>query len=110
MEAVPRILINYRTKDGREPFAEWLIHLKDVGAKVAITKRLERVEFGNLGDCKPVGEGILELRFQIGPGYRVYLGQDGRKLILLLHGGEKHSQKDDIKLAGKYWADYQLRK
>jgi putative addiction module killer protein len=110
MEVVPREIKNYQTKEGREPFNEWFIPLKDVEAKVAITKRLERVQLGNLGDCDPVGEGIVELKFHIGPGYRVYLGQDGRVLIILLLGGEKHTQKENIKLAKKYWADYKLRK
>jgi putative addiction module killer protein len=109
MEAIPREIKNYLTKEGREPFAEWLIHLKDTGAKVAIVKRLERVQLGNLGDCKPVGEGVLELKFHIGHGYRIYFGQDGKVFVVLLCGGEKHGQKEDIKLAKKYWSDYKLR-
>jgi putative addiction module killer protein len=110
MEAVPRKTQNYRTMAGLEPFKEWLLHLSDLEAKVAIVKRLERVQLGNLGESEPVGGGVLELKLQVGPGYRVYLGQDGKVLIILLMGGDKHSQKEDIQLAKKYWADYRSRK
>jgi putative addiction module killer protein len=109
MEATPRKAINYRMRDGREPFNEWLLELKDIAAKVAIAKRIQRVELGNFGDCEPLAEGILELRIHVGPGYRVYLGQEGKMLVILLCGGKKRTQKEDIKLARKYWADYKIR-
>jgi putative addiction module killer protein len=60
-----------------------------------------------LGDCKPVGAGVSELRIDFGPGYRVYFGQVGTKIIVLLWGGEKSMQNADIKKAKAYWADYQ---
>lgn len=110
MEPTPREIRNYKTIHGYEPFKEWLVELKDVSAKVAIVKRLERVQFGNLGDCEPVGEGVLELRFHMGSGYRVYLGQDGKMLIVLLCGGQKASQKADIRIAKDCWQDYWKRK
>ncbi|NTV51697.1 MAG: type II toxin-antitoxin system RelE/ParE family toxin [Candidatus Firestonebacteria bacterium] len=110
MEAFPREIRNYQTQAGREPFVEWLIHLTELQAKVAITKQLERAQFGNLGDCKAVGEGVLELEVPVGPGYRVYLGQDGKFLVILPYGGEKHTRKEDVKLAKKYGADYKLRR
>jgi len=110
MEVTPKDIKNYQTDEGQEPFKEWFSHLKDNKAKVAITKRLERVELGNLGFCNKVGEGVLELKVDIGPGYRVYLGQDGRVLVILLCGGDKHRQNENIALAKEYWADYKLRK
>lgn len=64
---------------------------------------------GNFGDCKPVGEGISELRVDIGTGYRVYYGQHGRVLVILLCGGDKSSQQTDIKRAKEYWANWKRR-
>jgi putative addiction module killer protein len=72
--------------------------------------RLDRLRLGNMGDCKPVGSGVQELRIDFGPGYRVYLGQDGKNLILLLCGGDKSTQAKDIQAAHEYWTDYKRRK
>ncbi len=72
--------------------------------------RLERFRLGNVGDWKSVGEGVLELRIDWGPGYRVYFAQDGKEIVLLLCGGEKGTQVRDIKDAKKYWRDYRGRK
>ena len=69
--------------------------------------RLDRLKEGNFGDHKAVGEGVYELRFFFGSGYRVYFGKSGDKLILLLCGGNKSSQQRDIKKAKHYWNDYQ---
>ena len=68
--------------------------------------RLARVRQGNLGDCKPVGEGVSELRVDYGPGYRVYFGQKGRTLVVLLCGGDKRSQDRDIRLAKQFWQEF----
>lgn len=67
------------------------------------------MRLGNLGDCKPVGSGVLELIIDYGPGYRVYLGQVGTKLVILLCGGDKSSQTGDIRKAIEYWEDYKNR-
>jgi putative addiction module killer protein len=67
---------------------------------------MDRLEQGNLGDCKPVGQGVLEIRIDIGPGYRVYFGEDGPVVILLLIGGDKSTQDKDIKTAKRYWQQY----
>ena len=67
--------------------------------------RLKRVKNGNFGDHRSVGDGVVELRIDFGPGYRIYLGQDGDRVILLC-GGTKRSQEEDIKTAKKYWKDY----
>jgi putative addiction module killer protein len=72
----------------------------------AIRARLDRVEAGNLGDYKVVGKGVGELRIDYGPGYRVYFGQLGTTVIVLLCGGDKSSQDEDIRQAIEYWTDY----
>ena len=59
-----------------------------------------------MGDCKPVGEGVLELRINYGPGYRVYVAEDGPVVVLLLIGGDKGTQTKDIKTAKSYWKNY----
>ena len=68
-------------------------------------RRMDRIENGNFGDCYPVGEGVSELRIDVGPGYRIYFGQDG-DLVVLLHGGDKSTQEKDIKMAKRFWRDY----
>ena len=110
MDARPRELIVYRTAEGEEPFARWFSSLRDSEAVARITRRLDRLEAGNPGDCKPVGEGVMELRLQYGPGYRVYFGQDGDTLVVLLVGGDKRSQEKDIKSAVIFWRDYKERR
>jgi putative addiction module killer protein len=109
MEARPRKLAIYETATGNSPFAEWLQGLRDRGARARIRVRIDRASLGNLGDCKPVGAGVLELRIDYGPGYRVYLAEDGPALMLLLCGGDKSSQSRDVELAQEYWRDYRRR-
>jgi putative addiction module killer protein len=84
-----------------DDFAAWLASLQDAKAKSTIAKRLVRVASGLMGDVKPVGEGISELRIDFGPGYRLYLKQQGKTLIVLLCGGDKSTQKQDIRRAKK---------
>jgi len=82
-----------------EVFARWLDDLGDLRARARIQARIERLAAGNPGDVRPVGEGISELRIDHGPGYRVYFKRRGRKLIILLAGGDKNSHAKDIKVA-----------
>ncbi|MCP3429571.1 type II toxin-antitoxin system RelE/ParE family toxin [Opacimonas viscosa] len=82
-----------------EHFDKWLSKLKDKKAFNAIAVRLLRAESGNLGDVKSVGSGISEMRIFVGKGYRIYFTIRDGKLIILLHGGHKDSQKADIKFA-----------
>lgn len=89
----------FRDEKDRELVTDWLIGLKDLRARAKIQARLDRLEGGNPGDCVPVGEGVHELRIHYGPGYRVYFCYEGRRIILLLCGGDKTSQQADIKLA-----------
>ncbi|MBZ8182174.1 type II toxin-antitoxin system RelE/ParE family toxin [Oscillatoria salina] len=110
MEAQPREIQNYQTVEGRSPFEEWLESLRDSRGKLIVDKRIRRVRVGNLGDYRSVGDGIFELRIDYGPGYRVYFGQVGTTLVLLLCGGDKSSQKQDILKAKEYWRNYERRK
>lgn len=108
-EVLPRQVELYITSDGKSPFEEWLTGLKDGKARAKIRVRLDRLSLGNFGDSKSVGSGIFELRVDFGPGYRVYFGQVGDTVVVLLCGGDKSSQTKDIKNANKFWADYKLR-
>jgi len=109
MEIQPREIRQYITENGKVPFTQWLDSLKDRKARAKIKLRLDRVEQGILGDFKSVGEGVFELRIDYGGGYRIYFAQVGLTIILLLCGGDKSSQKQDIKQAQKYWRDYDFR-
>jgi len=80
-------------------FSNWLTKLKDVQARARIVRRVDRLQRGNPGDVKPVGEGVSELRIDYGPGYRVYFIQEGKLIIVLLCGGDKSSQSRDISQA-----------
>ncbi|MDE8651831.1 type II toxin-antitoxin system RelE/ParE family toxin [Novosphingobium album (ex Liu et al. 2023)] len=80
-------------------FVDWLKALRDRRAKARIEIRLKRVEEGSLGDVKSVGDGVSELRFTFGPGYRVYFTRVGEAVVLLLCGGDKDSQERDIAAA-----------
>ncbi|MEW9572241.1 type II toxin-antitoxin system RelE/ParE family toxin [Rhodanobacter sp. Si-c] len=100
----------YQTADGHIPFAEWLAALRDRRANQAIAARILRMQAGNRGDWKAVGGGVFELRIDTGSGYRVYCGQDGATLVLLLCAGDKRTQPKDIERAHDYWKDYQARR
>lgn len=101
-----RSIVIYETPSGRSPFLEWLLKLKDVKGRAAIRARLNRIELGNFGDCKSVGEGVFELRITFGPGYRVYFGKQGEHLVVLLCGGDKSTQDRDIVKAKLLWKEY----
>ena len=109
MEAQEREIEYYETEDGERPFQKWLSALKDKQGRQKIRTRIDRVSLGNLGFCEPVGEGVMELKIDFGPGYRVYFGQVGNKLVILLNGGDKGSQHKNIKTAHEYWANYRRR-
>ncbi len=100
----------YLSKTGEKPFKEWLDGLKDIMARQKIRIRLDRVRLGNLGKNRSVGEGVFELKIDYGPGYRVYYGLDKKTVVLLLLGGDKSSQKEDITQARAYWEDHKRRK
>lgn len=109
MEPQPRTIEFYVTESGKAPFALWMESLRDRPTRAIIHRRLVRVRLGLLGDYKSVGGGVYEFRIDTGPGYRVYFALAGKAVILLLCGGEKHSQAADIEKAKAYWTDYQER-
>ena len=82
-----------------ETFAKWIDNLSDLSARAKILVRIERLAAGNPGNVEPVGEGISELKIDYGPGYRVYYKKVGESIVILLAGGNKHSQSKDIKTA-----------
>jgi len=104
--AKPSRVIVFADKNGNEPFTQWLYGLKDSVGRKRILIRITRLEQGNYGDCEPVGEGVSELRMFFGTGYRVYFGEDAENIVVLLCGGDKGSQQQDIKKAKAYWQEY----
>jgi putative addiction module killer protein len=84
-------------------FKEWVDSLPDLKARAAVLIRIKRAELGNFGDVKPLDEGVSEMRLDVGPGYRVYFAREGRVVYLLLCGGDKSTQKADIKRAVRMW-------
>ena len=111
MNVTPYTLIIYEDTDKKQPLIGWLLKLKDKKAQVTIPIRLLRLSEGNPGDVKSVGDGVHELRITTGPGYRVYFAYDENKakVIVLLMGGDKSTQKKDVKQAKIFWEDYQFR-
>jgi putative addiction module killer protein len=99
----------YQTAARKKPFQEWLLDRRDEQALTRIESRLARLVAGNFGDAEPVGEGVMELRIDWGPGYRVYLARLGQVVVLLLCGGDKRTQQKDIKRAKEYFQDYKTR-
>ena len=106
---MPKIHI-YQTQEKECLFENWLDSLSDITAKARILQRIDRIELGNFGDCETVGDGVHELRIDHGPGYRIYFGNDGKQLVILLCGGTKRGQGKDIERAKAYWQDYKARK
>jgi putative addiction module killer protein len=102
-------LSEYVDAQGHNHYREWVSTL-DTSVRARIDKSVLRMAYGNLGGVKPEGEGISALRIDFGPGYRVYFGQDGEKLVILLVGGTKRRQENDIQLARSLWAEYKKRK
>lgn len=90
-------------------YQDWLDALRDRVAKVAVIRRVARIEVGLFGDCKPLRDGVWELRIDVGAGYRVYYAQVGGRVILLLGGGDKTSQGRDIERAVKLLKDWEKR-
>ena len=100
------ILQIYVSSNGKSPFEEWLQSLKDKTSKAKIYQRIDRIRLGNFGDCKSVGAGVYELRIRWGPGLRIYYGLAGTHIILLLCGGDKGSQRKDIRRAHQIWKEF----
>ena len=106
METKARRIKSYVLANGKSPFEEWILSLKDKASRARILTRIDRLRFGNFGDCKSVGGGIFELRIQFGPGFRVYFGLVGNEVVLLLGGGDKSTQRRDIDTCKRYWKEF----
>ena len=99
----------YIDDDGKSAFGKWLESL-NVQAAAKITTALERITKGNFSNVDPVGEGVSEYKIDWGPGYRIYFGKDGGRLVILIGGGSKKRQAADIAAAKKRWTEYKRRK
>lgn len=95
----------YETEKGKRPYQDWFESLESATQNM-IAARLGRVRLGFFGDCQSVGDGVFELRFHHGSGYRVYFGKERSTIILLLCGGDKGAQERDIAKAKKHWREY----
>ncbi|NOY29117.1 MAG: type II toxin-antitoxin system RelE/ParE family toxin [Planctomycetes bacterium] len=102
-------VIEYVNDAGKNAVAEWIKKL-DISVFTKVAAVIERMKLGNFGDAKSVGEGVSERRIDFGPGYRLYFGRDGGKLVILLGGGTKRRQQKDIEAAKLAWAEYKRNK
>jgi putative addiction module killer protein len=102
-------VVEYVRSDGHCPFSQWFESLDD-RASAKVSTAVIRMKAGNFGDHKAVGEGVLERRIDYGPGYRIYFGRDGMKLVILLGGGTKARQNADVRKAQEAWAEYKATK
>ena len=101
-------LVEYLDEYGDSPFGKWFLQLNAYAA-AKITTALYRMEQGNLSNARSVGKGVFEYKLDFGPGYRIYFGRDA-DLLVVLHGGTKKRQSQDIKLAHQLWAEYKSGK
>ena len=102
-------LLFYRTASGECPVRAWLDSL-DVPVEALVTKRFDRVRRGLFGDAKLLGGGVWELKIDVGPGYRIYYGLDGPRVVVLLCAGQKSGQERDIARAQAFWENYRRQK
>jgi putative addiction module killer protein len=100
---------HYLTVDEKDVYLEWLRKLRDTTVRIAIDRRVNRIELGNFGDHKFCRDGVWELRIDTGAGYRVYYAIAGMEIVLLLCGGDKRTQDGDIDRVCDYWQDWQRR-
>jgi putative addiction module killer protein len=99
----------YLDAQGRSPFAKWF-EILNASAAAKVTTALVRIEQGNFSNTKGVGAGVFECLIDFGPGYRIYFGKDGEIIVILLGGGTKKRQDEDIQAAQRHWTDYKKRK
>jgi len=105
----PMQILEYLDTAGNSPYRDWFESISSQAA-ARVTVALTRIELGNLSNAKGVGAGVQEFRIDFGPGYRIYFGKDGDRLVILLAGGTKSRQQKDIAAAQVRWADYKKRK
>jgi putative addiction module killer protein len=99
-------IYTYETDDGEVPFDIWFTGIRDAGTRARIETRVDRLGLGNFSNCSSAKEGVIELKIDVGPGYRVYFGRDGDTLVILLGGGKKDTQDADMELARRYWREW----
>jgi putative addiction module killer protein len=99
----------YETRTGTFPFGKWRRGIRDARARQAVDARIARFRTGNLGVSRSVGEGVSESKIDLGPGYRIYYAIDGQTIVLLC-GGDKSTQDEDIRRAKRFWEDYKEAK
>jgi putative addiction module killer protein len=109
MDVTRRKIKIFQDSNGNEPFTKW-IKTVSTPTRARVFAKLDRVETGNLGDCRFIGEGVSEFRLHFGPGYRIYYGEFDNTIILLPCGGDKSTQAKDVKKAKKYWNEYISRR
>ncbi len=102
-------VLEYEDDNGNHPYSKWFFSL-DVQAALKIRTAVARMENGNFSNAEAVGQGVSEYKLDFGPGYRIYFGKDGDKLVILLGGGTKKRQSRDIEIAKLLWKDYKHRK
>ena len=102
-------VVDYKRKDGSVPFAKWFQSL-GIQAKAKVDLAIARLRSGNFSNVKMLGRGVSEYKVNFGPGYRVYFGKEGERVVILLGGGTKKKQNGDIENAKKMWKEYKARK
>jgi putative addiction module killer protein len=100
---------HYLTRDAKDVYLRWHSKLRDIKARLAVDRRVNRMEIGNFGDHRFCRDGVWELRIDVGPGYRVYYAIADQEVVLLLCGGDKRTQDADVSTACLYWLDWQRR-
>ena len=105
----PIRITEYLDPSGRSPFGRWFDE-QEAHAAAKIVVALQRMASGNLSNCKSVGGGVQERKIDFGPGYRIYFGRDGERLVILLGGSEKRDQRQAIQAARQSWNEYRRRK
>lgn len=103
------VVVEFEALDGTRPFSRWFETLH-APAALKIRTAIARLENGNFSNVKGVGQGVSEYKIDFGPGYRIYIGRDGDRLVILLGGGTKKRQGRDIETAKTHWAAYKIRK
>lgn len=106
MQIIPRNVLNYITPNGREPFLQWVAEIHDKKVKLIIAKRISRLRQGHLGDYRRLDSNLYELRIHYGPGYRIYFGIFRNNIVILICGGTKRTQPQDITRAQNYWNEF----
>ena len=110
MEVGARTLYYFEETRGRYPYREWILNLKNPVAVARLDVRLTKLTLGNFGKWRAVGEGVIELKEDFGPGYRIYVAEDGPVIVVILCAGDKRTQPADIQRAKEYWKQYKSRK